>query len=248
MYQMPVGQAQPQQAYPQNYPPNAQPRRLRPKPSMYAANGTPIMPPPAPVLRATPSFYAEPMMGSPVIGQPYPMPNQQYGYAQPMPAPIYVQNTGGVYPTNRGYALHDQVDELNRYQGGRSRGYNSGPDSSLLIATLVSEQDSMYGTNMLENLTPADMDYIQSLMARGTPEHEAYRMAFDRKPHVVLPPKVRLFSYCPLYLSSVRLPALPCSPFIQRNCSKTFDYFFLSHHRFTARPRRTSAPWRMPSS
>lgn len=129
-------------------------------------------------------------MGSPVIGQPYPMPNQQYGYAQPMPAPIYVQNTGGVYPTNRGYALHDQVDELNRYQGGRSRGYNSGPDSSLLIATLVSEQDSMYGTNMLENLTPADMDYIQSLMARGTPEHEAYRMAFDRKPHVVLPPKV----------------------------------------------------------
>jgi len=165
---------------------------------MYAANGAPIMPPPAPVLRATPSFYADPMMGQPVMGQP--VMGQPYGYAQPMPAPIYVQNTGGVYPANRGYALHEQVDELSRYQGSRPRTYNTGPDSSLLIATLVSEQDSMYGTNMLENLSPADMDFIQGLMARGTPEHEAYRMAFDRKPHVVLPPKVFVSSVCVLFI------------------------------------------------
>jgi hypothetical protein len=43
---------------------------------------------------------------------------------------------------------------------------------------------------MLENITPMDQEYITSLMQRGVPEHEALRMAFDRKPHALVPPKV----------------------------------------------------------
>ena len=194
MYQLPVGPPPMQQAYPQNYPPNAQPRRLRSQPSMYA-NGAP-MPPPGPVLRATPSFYVDPMMGPPVVGQPMvgqpyavPVQAQPYGYGQPVPmqAPAYIPAPG--YRDVRGNILNDQIDEFNRYHSHRPRN-NNNEDSSLLIATLVSEQDAMYGTNMLENITPADLEFIQSLMSRGMPEHEAYRMAFERKPHTVRPPKV----------------------------------------------------------
>lgn len=210
MYQLPVGQQQPPQPFPQNYPPNAQPRRLRPKSNL---NGTSqvMMPPPQPTLRATPSFYADPMMnqsmmgppmmgtpmmGAPMMGSPYAVPAQPYGYIPPVPAmaaPVYVQQQGaGAYGggyRDSGNMLNDQITAMNQYQSSRPSQYSSSQDSSLLIATLVSEQDAMYGTNMLENISPLDLEYIQSLMQRGVPEHEAYRMAFDRKPHAVRPPK-----------------------------------------------------------
>ncbi len=136
-----------------------------------------------------------PVVGQPMVGQPYvvPVQAQPYGYGQPVPmqAPAYIPAPG--YRDVRGNILNDQIEEFNRYHGNRPRN-SRNEDSSLLIATLVSEQDAMYGTNMLENITPADLEYIQSLMSRGMPEHEAYRMAFERKPHTVRPPKVLHFS------------------------------------------------------
>jgi hypothetical protein len=112
------------------------------------------------------------------------------------PPAVYIQPPP-VYPTAAigGYRDHttlsEQITELERYQRSRPHNYDNNPaDNSLLIATLVSEQDALYGTNMLENITPMDQEYITSLMQRGVPEHEALRMAFDRKPHAMVPPKV----------------------------------------------------------
>jgi hypothetical protein len=142
-------------------------------------------------------LMGSPMMGAPMMGSPYAVPAQPYGYIPPVPAmaaPVYVQQQGaggygGGYRES-GNMLNDQITAMNQYQSSRPSQYSSsGQDSSLLIATLVSEQDAMYGTNMLENISPLDLEYIQSLMQRGVPEHEAYRMAFDRKPHAVRPPK-----------------------------------------------------------
>ena len=56
-------------------------------------------------------------------------------------------------------------------------------DEAVFVAMLCSEQDELYGTNMLEDITPDDRIYIDSLIARGVPENEALRLSFERKPH-----------------------------------------------------------------
>lgn len=56
-------------------------------------------------------------------------------------------------------------------------------DEAVFVAMLCSEQDALYGTNMLEDITPDDRIYIDSLIARGVPENEALRLSFERKPH-----------------------------------------------------------------
>lgn len=124
------------------------------------------------------------------------MPPQPYGMTPPVmippPQPIYA-SPPAVYSTAATYrdrnAISEQIEAMQQYERSRPPSYGSNSaDNSLLIATLVSEQDALYGTNMLENITPADDEYIRSLRARGVPEHEALRMAFDRKPH---PPRPR---------------------------------------------------------
>lgn len=124
-------------------------------------------------------------------------PNQPYGMPQPIslpPPPVIIQSGPAPYRNPSPYRdnrsmLAEQIEELEKYQRGRPRGNANSADNSLLMATLVSEQDALYGTNMLENITPMDQEYITSLMQRGVPEHEALRMAFDRKPHAIKPPK-----------------------------------------------------------
>lgn len=147
---------------------------------------------PGPMLRPAPSFYMDPMQSQYMMmppNQPYGMPQQmalppQHMIIQSAPAPY-----GGASPflDNRSL-LAEQIEELEKYQRSRPR-CSDHEDNSLLIATLVSEQDALYGTNMLENITPQDQEYITSLRQRGVPEHEALRMAFDRKPHAIKPPK-----------------------------------------------------------
>eukprot|EP00428_Durinskia_dybowskii_P074283 CAMPEP_0170397146 /NCGR_PEP_ID=MMETSP0117_2-20130122/22716_1 /TAXON_ID=400756 /ORGANISM="Durinskia baltica, Strain CSIRO CS-38" /LENGTH=778 /DNA_ID=CAMNT_0010653623 /DNA_START=39 /DNA_END=2375 /DNA_ORIENTATION=- len=157
------------------------PRMLRSNPSFMMGP-----PPPGPMLRPTPSFYMDPGM-QPQYGMPQPYGMQQSQIIMPPPlVPAYVSTPS--YPERT--SLTDQIEEFQRYQRNRPAGSSNAADNSLLIATMVSEQDAMYGTNMLENITPMDDEYIQTLMQRGVPEHEALRMAFDRKPHVPKPPKV----------------------------------------------------------
>ena len=180
MYQIPTGPGLPPPAYAMAQPP---PGRIAQNPSFMM-----MPPPPGPMMRPVPSFYSDPGSQYPVgpMGQPYGMPPP--AYYPPLPA-------AGGFAGSTSYrdrtSLTDQIEELERYERTRLPQYSSSTgDNSLLIATLVSEQDALYGTNMLENITAMDQEYIQGLMARGVPEHEALRMAFDRKPHSLIPPKV----------------------------------------------------------
>jgi hypothetical protein len=135
------------------------------------------------------SFYVDP--GMPLQPQ-YVMPPQPqpYPYMMPQQVPQVIYQTAPAVD-NRSL-LMSQIEEMERFEGNRTRRsgnrYNEN-EIALQIATMVSEQDAMYGTNMLENITPADRVYIQSLMAGGMPEHEAMRQSFNRKPRPVVPPK-----------------------------------------------------------
>jgi hypothetical protein len=184
MYNMPPGGVPPPAGYP----------RPGPMPPRMYAGGPGFVP-------GGPGFV--PGGGYMMPPQPYGAPPQMVLPPQPMFAP-----PAPMYPTTAAYrdrtGLSEQIEALEQYQRSRPASYGSGSsaDNALLIATLVSEQDALYGTNMLENITPMDQEYIQSLMQRGVPEHEALRMAFDRKPHPPRAPKpVRSFR-------SIRFPLL----------------------------------------
>lgn len=57
----------------------------------------------------------------------------------------------------------------------------SQPMGDVYVASLLSQQDEMYGTNMLENITLEDILFIQFQMSEGVLEIEALLNVFEKK-------------------------------------------------------------------
>ncbi|KAJ1439731.1 hypothetical protein B484DRAFT_168551 [Ochromonadaceae sp. CCMP2298] len=133
--------------------------------------------------------YGPPGYGGPMQGGP--MGPRNMGQQ-----PIVYRVPARQQPRSADSLMLEQIEEMERiernrgwsnsrgnpsYSGGGGGGGGGRADDALEVAMLVSQQDAQFGTNMLEEVTSQDRDFVRSLTDQGVREHEALKICFDRK-------------------------------------------------------------------
>lgn len=110
-----------------------------------------------------------------------PPPPQQQQYYQPAPQQQHYQMS------QHSHSVHSQsMHSMSQYSEGqveqRLIGAKKDPDSEALEhAILLSQQESEYGVNMYDALTPADEPVIDEYVAQGFTREESILIIFEEK-------------------------------------------------------------------